>query len=97
MRLTNTLISAADAIELIKNGVDIHRSNILNETPLFNFAYFGNISVCDVLIQHGANVNHINHVGKTPLFMITDIEMIQFFIDHGADVNIIWCCFSFCV
>lgn len=42
------------------------------------------------LLNYGADINAIGHLGKTPLYKAcenVDIELARFFIDNGADVN----------
>ena len=44
-----------------------------------------------LLIEHGANINAKDKMGRTPLYCAlergNDIEMVKFFVENGADVH----------
>ena len=41
----------------------------------------------DLLIKKGGNINEMNEYGTIPLYCVRDIEMAEFLIQNGVDVN----------
>lgn len=54
--------------------------------------YNSNKEICDLLLEQGADVNMM--AGGNPTFIqciwAKDLEMAQYVIDHGADINMSW-------
>jgi hypothetical protein len=55
-------------------------------------AVYGNMHAVQVMLDHGANANAFDLLGRTPLMYaaVSDklpVEEVQLLIDHGADVN----------
>lgn len=85
-----------EAIRLCIAGADVNIQGFLNETVLThvirrNYMIGRNyIQVIKLLMDNGANVNHKDHYGWTPLTLAIlngYLELIKLFIDNGADVN----------
>lgn len=57
------------------------------DTPLFYAAKMGRIDIATALIQAGANVNHSNNVGQTPLMYAGFHDMTEYLLGCGADAN----------
>ncbi len=75
---------------LLERGADVAVTsrNPMTLTPLHSAAANGNREICELLLDHGAEVNARQHGGWTPLFSAAargDAELVQFFLDHGAD------------
>ena len=85
------------AIQLLKNGLDpnFSTSDLIHgkTAPLHSAVRRNNLKIVRSLLEHGANVNVIDHDGETPLFsaLSSDIvgRMRHLLYDHGADTNII--------
>ncbi len=59
-------------------------------TPLHSAASFGHISIAEMLINNGANVNMTSNSGSTPLHIAVDqgnVSLAEFLISKEADVN----------
>uniref|UniRef100_A0A2R5LBQ6 Oxysterol-binding protein n=1 Tax=Ornithodoros turicata TaxID=34597 RepID=A0A2R5LBQ6_9ACAR len=66
----------------------------LGWTPLHLACYFGHFDVAELLLNHGANVDVVNHEGDTPLHKAayTGREgLVLLLLKHGADVFVINC------
>lgn len=80
---------------LIGNGAKVDAEEYFGDryTPLFTAGEkFGDKGkgVAEVLIKHGANVNHHNPDGKAPLMSAAlngNLETAKILIEHGADIN----------
>jgi Ankyrin repeats (3 copies) len=78
---------------LIQDGAD---TNARDETdadnrPLHVAIAAGNISICQVLLDKGADVDAQNQYGQTPLAMavvLGDFGACQLLLEHGANVSI---------
>jgi ankyrin repeat protein len=68
------------------NGVGLNGS-----TPLSTAAGKSEIEIADVLLQHGADVNARDEIGRTPLLVailnFVDIGLLRLLLETGADVN----------
>lgn len=58
-------------------------------TALHHAAQFDRLSVLSALLQAGANPNHINSQGVTPLMMARSAEAVRLLLNAGADVDAI--------
>ena len=59
-------------------------------TPLHSAVSFGHISIAELLINSGANVNMTSNSGFTPLHIAVDqgnVSLVEFLISKEADVN----------
>lgn len=80
---------------LIKVKTVFHPSQILATYFNFNFInqrnfFVGFGKVAEDLIKRGANINHKNKYGATPLIIAAltgPQSFIEFLIEHGADIN----------
>src|SRR5579859_1723077 len=62
------LFSAELVADMIKSGADIYNiDNHTYSTPLHQAAFYGNFSMMEVLIQHGAKINALSAFQDTPL------------------------------
>lgn len=57
------------------------------DTALFYAAKKGRIDIASVLIKAGANVNHSNNVGQTPLMYAGFHDMTEYLLGCGAEAN----------
>ncbi len=76
---------------LIKNGASLELKNNTGATPLFLAASNGRISVLNLFIKNGSNVNEIKDSnGRTPLIEAIDenhYEISKILLDAKADAN----------
>ena len=77
-------------LEAIKNMVEnSFISPLFNEEdfndPLCIAAYEGHYEVVKYFIEHGAAVNYQDRHDRTPLYLASDPEIINYLLDHGAD------------
>ncbi len=59
-------------------------------TPLHSAVSFGHISIAELLLNNGANVNTTSHSGFTPLHIAVDqgsVPLVELLIAKEADVN----------
>ena len=65
-------------------------SDLKGETPLFDAAFYGRAHVVQQLLEHGANLEHLNQRGETPLFAAARgvrAEVVRVLLDAGADAT----------
>jgi ankyrin repeat protein len=81
---------------LIDRGADLNaecRGQLGLDTkwrPLLEATKNGRLEIARVLLKHGADMNHQDIKGNTPLSMalrLPNLDLAQFFLDHGANVN----------
>ncbi len=82
----------ADVVEvLLDNGANIHEEMTGKKTLLHFAASRPNyVDVAEVLVNHGLSVDDIDRYDATPLHyaaMQDSLDMAQWLIDNGADVN----------
>ncbi len=66
------------------------RNNEFGESAIHVTARTGNRSMCELLIQHHADINMTSFGGRTPLMKAClhgDYDVIKLFIAHGADIR----------
>ncbi len=76
---------------LLEKGAEANaREHYRGNTPLIQATMHGLVEVCEVLIEHGADVDMKNKRGGTALLWACGehTECSQLLIDNGADVNI---------
>jgi len=91
-------VDGIDRIELVRylldNGADPnHRLDAKyymfdNWTVLHTAAFYCDIDIVKILVEHGAHVDSVDSEGYTPLFYAAQrntIDMIQYLLDNGAD------------
>lgn len=75
-------------LEILGQNKEAHRQEDSDgDTPLFYAAKMGRIEVAEALIQAGANVNHSNNVGQSPLMYAGYHDMTETLLRLGADAN----------
>ena len=90
-------------MKLIDGGADVNFANINNDSALIFACYFQNIDIVKLLIRAGANINHQNNYGYTPLMIAQNclnynefthdninniLEIMNLLIDSGVDINL---------
>jgi ankyrin repeat protein len=74
---------------LIEEGEDVNRvERGIKRTPIFTATYYGMEEVVELLLSKGANINHIDANGHTPLYYRIkdcDEKMVKFLLNKGAD------------
>ncbi|XP_018573079.1 protein fem-1 homolog C [Anoplophora glabripennis] len=59
-------------------------------TPLWCAAVSGKLSVVEILLKHGADINAVSDTGSTPVrsaCFMTHFEIVKYLVEHGADIN----------
>ena len=79
---------------LIQNGADVHFKDRFGETVLHTAVRGHNKKMGELLLKSGANINQESGrwFFQTPLMIAaddSDLKMVQFLIEKGADVNMI--------
>ena len=90
--LEAAIIGATGVLEvLLENGADANWRNPEGETPLMNTARAGLIDATRLLLAHGADIDAVEHWGGQSALHWAAAQqqpaMLQFLIDHGADIN----------
>ena len=70
---------------LQERGLNVDALDVYQQTPLFAVAREGNETCADYLIAHGANPNHADLRGETPLcvaFRNSQMELVMRFLDE---------------
>ena len=78
---------------MIEAGGDVHATDDQGNTPLHRAVFVEDISLINVLTEHGANVNLPNSKGETALhnaskLFTRDLDVMKTLISSGASVNI---------
>jgi hypothetical protein len=71
-----------------REGRGRHAQAEIEGTPLHRQARYGNLDICRLLIEHGADVDSEDHQKQTPLFDAADQgnhEIVRLLLEHGAD------------
>jgi hypothetical protein len=76
-------------------GIKIDKENIYKKTPLNIASEIGNVVIVDLLLKHGADPNHENKSGETPIFNIyksnkdtkTKEEIVLLLMEAGAETS----------
>lgn len=82
---------------LVKDGnvdIDARLSTVMGasttQTPLFLAIQEGNISSARLLVEHGAEIDHVNDIGITPLMVAAshgDLAAVKILLSLGASPN----------
>lgn len=79
---------------LLAKRVAINATNAQGWTPLHVAAAGGNVAVVELLLQHGADVNAVSHIGATPLDNAITYSRSQgvanLLRQHGAEGHADW-------
>lgn len=80
-----------DDLELAKEALDsIEKRDEENSTPLHIACKLGSIAVATYLVEEGAELEAVNHLGKTPLMIAIEneeLECIKMLTAAGANIN----------
>lgn len=77
---------------MIDMGADVNAVNHLGFSPLFNVAYDNDIEKMKLLIENGAEVNHLTTYKVTPIMNLIGspkfkLEALDYLIEQGAITN----------
>jgi len=72
---------------LIRKGADPNRQNRDGKTPLLACASHNRLDIIQALVENGADVNLAPHEGWTALHLAQDAPVVEYLLDHGAQVN----------
>ena len=85
------------ALSLLRHCIDVDIRGLDNRTPLHMAADRGLLEVTRILIKRGASINARDSSDRTPLhptcdgmpgtFDDTYLEVVQYLLEHGADVD----------
>ncbi len=56
-----------------------------NNSPLTANSYY--LPLVEMLVKYGADVNHSNEFGFTPILLTDKLDSIEYLVGHGADIN----------
>jgi ankyrin repeat protein len=76
--------------QLLKAGANVQVTGGRFEgTPLHSAAARGDMVMIEMLLAHGAKVNAVDALGRTPLHMAAsrDAQALELLLDHGAEVD----------
>ncbi|XP_028398324.1 uncharacterized protein LOC114521948 [Dendronephthya gigantea] len=76
---------------LLLNGADINCMDPTRQTIFHEVSRSWNTDVAKFLVDQGANVNHQDMYGRSPLHVAAAVDyasMVEFILQHGGDVNI---------
>lgn len=77
----------ANIEKAIVNGANVNSEVSFGITPLEYALIDCNADIVSLLIRYGAEVNLINELGATPIFLACDEATIELLTDAGANVN----------
>lgn len=75
--------------KMVAHGADVHASGPQG-SPLHEAAENGNLALVRLLVSTGAEINRINDVAETPIFLAVQQgrwEVVEWMATHGADIN----------
>jgi len=78
---------------LIEHGANVNSANHRGVTPLIYTIYWNNISIANLLLDNGADINLSIGVDRLSPLMLAlfrnRVELSYIFIDRGADINLV--------
>jgi len=97
LHLASRIGNAEVARLLLEHGAVVDARDNKDSTPLHVASQRGNAEVARLLLEHGANINARNKEDQTPQHLLLamwigrrlDIDSIRFFIERGADVDVV--------
>ena len=97
LHLASRIGNAEVARLLLEHGAVVDARDNKDSTPLHDASQRGNAEVARLLLEHGANINARNKEDQTPQHLLLamwigwrlDIDTIRFFIERGADVDVV--------
>ncbi|MGC0866564.1 ankyrin repeat domain-containing protein [Pantoea agglomerans] len=79
---------------ILDDGVSIHERDHNGLTPLHQAVVIGDVRVVKLLLRAGANLNAIDHYGRSPIFYTVlsqcanHTQLDKLLKDHGADTEL---------
>lgn len=95
-RTEATPIMAAAGAEvialLLARGADARARSKTGDSPLMEAAVRGDVAAARLLLEHGAEVNAVDHRGYTPLLLAAQYdreapELVRLLLERGADLE----------
>lgn len=74
--------------KFIEDGGDVDLADRYGCSLLQMAARIGNITIVNMLVTRGANVNHADRSSRTPIIETYNVEIIRLLLQYGADPNI---------
>lgn len=74
-----------------KNRKEINHKNNDNNYPIHIASKYGNLAICELLVNSGADMNQKGYSQLTPLHLAADFnfpDVLKFFLDKGANVEV---------
>ena len=82
--------NANAVINMLDEGADINKGQIMGYTPLFIASQNGHVEVVRILLERGADIDQVLNNGTTPLIMASyngHVEVVGVLVEKGADIN----------
>ncbi|MEW8505745.1 MAG: ankyrin repeat domain-containing protein [Candidatus Thiodiazotropha sp.] len=77
--------------EILKTGADVNSKTINGHVPITVAAMFGNLEAAKLLLEFGADINHMTRRG-TPLHNASKLgqaEFVKYLLENGADTDLV--------
>ena len=84
-------IPAKLTLQLIALGAEVNASGPLGKTALMYVvanSQFDGLQRCQLLLDHGAEINQTDVKGRNVLYYVTDKHLASFLVEAGADMHL---------